>query len=200
MAKRIIFIAVLFILLISVTAYSANSKLYPKAFMPEPLLGSKNAKVEVITYFGFQDPYSGILFNDTLKQIRQDYSPNEVSIRFVNRPFEFHNNSNISAYAGECANRQGSFWEYADVLFAHRLELDANYLRIYAEDLGLNMKRFDHCFESNLVIKEVQSDLDFAVDNLEIYATPTIFINDIKLVGARPYSVFKATIDAELAS
>ena len=69
----------------------------------------------------------------------------------------------------------------------------------YASSLGLNTTQFDASLSSGKYAADVQNDFnDGRLYGVE--GTPTIFINDRKLVGALPLSEFQAAVDAELAN
>jgi protein-disulfide isomerase len=63
----------------------------------------------------------------------------------------------------------------------------------------LNVEQFDASMSSGKYAADVRNDFnDGRLYGVE--GTPTIFINDRKLVGALPFSDFQAAIDAELVS
>jgi len=69
----------------------------------------------------------------------------------------------------------------------------------YAQSLGLNATQFDASLSSGKYAADVQNDFnDGRLYGVE--GTPTIFINDRKLVGALPLSELQAAVDAELAN
>lgn len=69
----------------------------------------------------------------------------------------------------------------------------------YASSLGLNTEQFNTCLNSSKYRQEVLNDYnDGRLYGVE--GTPTIFINDRKLVGALPFSEFQAAVDAELVN
>jgi len=45
--------------------------------------------------------------------------------------------------------------------------------------------------------KEIERDVKLA-EGLDLYTTPTLFINGIKVTGDRPFDAYKAVIDQEL--
>jgi protein-disulfide isomerase len=78
-------------------------------------------------------------------------------------------------------------------------QLQGSKFEQYASSLGLNTEQFDACLSSGKYAADVQNDFnDGRLYGVE--GTPTIFINDRKLVGALPLSEFQAAVDAELAN
>lgn len=109
-----------------------------------------------------------------------------------------HNRATPAALAADCANEQGKFWEYHDKLFENQRALEDDNLRTYAQDVGLDMDKFNECYNS----KKYQSDIDTDVAEgraLGVTGTPAFFINGRFLSGAQPFDAFKAIIDEELA-
>jgi predicted DsbA family dithiol-disulfide isomerase len=70
--------------------------------------------------------------------------------------------------------------------------------RQYAEQLGINMEKFNSCLEEGKFKEEIQADFEYAAQ-LGVRSTPTFFINGIAVVGAQSYEVFQQVIERELA-
>jgi protein-disulfide isomerase len=68
----------------------------------------------------------------------------------------------------------------------------------WAADLGLNTQQFNSCVDSGKYRSEVQKYFSDG-QTAGVSGTPTFFVNGQKLVGAQPFSAFKAVIDQELA-
>ena len=131
----------------------------------------------------------------TLPQIKQAY---EGKIRFVFRNFPVHGQPAVkAAEAALCADDQGKFWEYQDLLFAHQSALDAASLKSYAAQLGLDTATFDQCLDEGEKTAEVQKDAQDA-RSYGVTGTPAFFINGRLVSGAQSFSVFQRAIDAAL--
>jgi protein-disulfide isomerase len=161
----------------------------------DPFIGGSDATVEIVEFSDFQCPFCARTV-PTVKQILDEYG-NQVKIVYKDFPLSFHQNAQKAAEVAECADDQGSFWEYHDVLFANQASLDTTSLKKYAQDLGLDTGQFNECLDSGKHTQEVLEDFNEG-RSLGISGTPTFFINGRKLVGAQPFSAFKAIIDQEL--
>lgn len=84
-----------------------------------PLLGSEKAKVTVIEFSDFQCPFCKQMFTNALSQIKKEYiDSGKIKFYYRHLPLtSIHPNAMIAAEASECANEQGKFWEYHDMLF-----------------------------------------------------------------------------------
>lgn len=86
-----------------------------------------------------------------------------------------------TACAAEAAARQGRFWEMHDSLYADQARLEDPHLWARAEQLGLDVERFDADRRSEAVVERVRRDFRAGV-RAGVATTPTFF------VAGRPHS------------
>ena len=176
-----------------------------------PSWGPADAKVTIIEFSDFEGRYCGAFAVQTLPQIRANYG-NKVRFVFMNAPLKKGYYAQKAAEAGECANAQGAFWPYHDLLFQNQQALTAllmpdvvESMKGYAAQLGLNTATFNDCLDSGKMAAAVQEDVLVsrkAVADAELtsFPVPSFFINGNYLSGAKTYDVFKQAIDAALAA
>jgi len=177
----------------------------------DPFKGNPNAPVTVVEFSDFQCPFCLRFYIQTLPAIEENYI-DTGKIKFVYRDFpidSIHPNARPVHIAAECADEQGKFWEYHDVLFENQGQWNrlssadlSSQLNRYATSMGLDSANFDSCLSSQSMADEVNADFLQAAQ-YGATGTPTFFIGNekdgfIKLVGAQPYAVFQAAIDAQL--
>jgi len=68
----------------------------------------------------------------------------------------------------------------------------------YAREIGLDVQRFIRDLDAKRHDAEIQRDLDLAI-KLDLYNTPTYFINGRRVIGNRPFDYLTTIIDEELA-
>ena len=164
----------------------------------DAVLGNKDAKVTIVEFSDYECPYCGRHFSETYPQIKKDYiDTGKVKIVFRDFPLSFHPNAQPAAEASECADEQGKFWEYHDALYQNQQILGSALYTQLAEQLGLDVQKFQQCIDSGRYRQEVQDDFAYG-SQIGVSGTPTFFINGIGLVGAQPYEAFKQVIEAEL--
>jgi protein-disulfide isomerase len=120
-------------------------------------------------------------------------------VRFVYKQFpleQIHQNAMNAAKASVAAGNQGKFWEMHDELFKISKNLAMDEIRKKAEEIGLDMKKFDADMASPETEKTVRADLD-AGRTVDVQGTPTMFING-KRVMNRSLEGMKAMVDEEL--
>ena len=113
-----------------------------------PSLGPANAPITLVEFGDFQCPYCRQWEQQTYQPLLAAYPG---KIRFVFRDFpltSIHPNAMPAAEAAQCANEQGKFWPYHDKLFGSETLSDDVYKQ-YAQDLGLDVTRFNACVSSH---------------------------------------------------
>ena len=163
----------------------------------DPSIGPANAPITIIEFSDYECPYCRRWHQEVFNRIREDY-PDQVRIVYRDFPLtSIHPEALPAAISADCANEQGAFWAYHDLLFSSS-ELSEDIYIQYATDLGLDVEKFKACIASGRYDDEVQGDLQYAT-NLGVSSTPTFFLNGLPVVGAQPYDVFKQVIEKELA-
>ena len=162
----------------------------------ENFFGPDNSTVTVTEFSDFECPFCGKAA-PTVEQLKEEYSGR---VRFVYKhfPLPSHSTAPKAAEAAECAGDQGKFWEMHDKMFANQKALFPNSLKSYAKDIGLNETAFSNCLDSGVMASRIQSDQQEG-NSFGVRATPTFFINNIKIEGAQPLSEFERIINSELA-
>jgi len=171
-----------------------------------PLLGNKDAKVKVVEFSDFQCPFCKRYFDDANKQITDTYSKTG-KITFAYRHFplnSIHPNAQKAAEASECANEQGKFWDYHDLLFNNQTTWSpltgtdvGNSFTDLARQLNLDTDQFRSCLDSDKYKKAVDTDAA-AGTAAQVDGTPTFFINGYRIVGAVPFATLQKVIEEEL--
>lgn len=148
--------------------------------------GSDDAKLKVFVYEDYSDQYSARLA-DTLEKIRQSYGQD---LTVVVRPF-WPGDSELSrqaALAVLCAGEQGKWKEMRALIFSQvkSRQFEAENIDPALGQLDLDEDDFRACLtneEKSERIDKVASE----AKGYGIIGTPTIFIGDEMVLGARPY-------------
>jgi len=162
----------------------------------DPALGPPDAPVTIIEFSDFHCPYCVRFQAETFPALMAAY-PDQI--RFVYRDFPVVGGYE-AAQAAECADEQGGFWPFHDLLFSGEYsDWTSDTYRAYAEQAGLDADELLACIDSGQMAAEVEADARYAA-GLGVTGTPTFFINGVPLVGAQPLQAFQQVIDAELAN
>ncbi|MBI2105935.1 DsbA family protein [Candidatus Woesearchaeota archaeon] len=165
----------------------------------DPVLGDKNAKLTIIEFSDFQCPFCKRARDDAIKQLEEQYIKTG-KVKLVYRDFpltSIHPMAQKSAEAAECADDQGKFWEYHDVIFERQASLSINSLKQWASELGLKTDDFNKCLDSGKYTNEVNKDASDA-QRAGGQGTPYFIIGNQPLSGAQPFAAFQAAIESQL--
>jgi Na+/H+ antiporter NhaA len=157
--------------------------------------GPLDASVTVVEYGDFQCPYCGRA-EPAVREIL-----GEADVRFVWRHLpltDVHPDAELAAQAAEAAGAQGRFWEMHDLLLAHQDHLRKTDLLAYAEELGLDVPRFQKELYSHAHLARVGHDVESA-DISGVSGTPTFFVDGRRQYGAFDESSLTSAIDAARA-
>jgi protein-disulfide isomerase len=126
-----------------------------------------------------------------------DVYKGKVRLVIKNYPYRYRDYSRGAAEASLAAKEQGKYWEMHDILIKRSPKLDRASLVGYAKELGLDVKRFSESIDGQKFKKEIDADLKLATE-MDLYNTPTFYINGRQVVGERPFEYLKKIIDEEL--
>ena len=168
----------------------------------DPVLGDENAPLTIVEFSDFQCPFCGAFRSQTFDQIKSQYI-DTGKVRFVYRDFpltSIHPNAQKAAEAAECADDQDKFWEYHDKIFDGQsvwASLGVSVFKQYAQELGLDSKKFNDCLDSGKYTNEVNKDAQDA-QNAGGRGTPFFIVGNTPVSGAQPFANFQVIIEAQL--
>jgi protein-disulfide isomerase len=100
-----------------------------------------------------------------------------------------------AAQAALAAHAQGKFWDYHDKIFKFYNQLSEQKLLAFAQELQLDVKKFNQDRTSVMVQNQIEQDLKLG-QFVGLTGTPTVYINGVKLESGSQ-NIFQM-IDAEL--
>ena len=126
----------------------------------------------------------------------------EGDVQLVLYPFTLNPTSEVATQAALCAGEQGKFWEFHSLLYARqeqwrRLPNPRQRLEEFAADIGVDTTALVSCVRSGRMLKLIDADKAYG-RSLGVRSTPTVFINDKRIVGAQQEGDFVRTIRQEL--
>jgi hypothetical protein len=163
------------------------------ALTAEKVKGSPMAPVTIVEFSDFQCPFCAAAYPELERLVRENQGT--VKLVFKHFPLSGHSRALPAARAAEAAALQGKFWEMHDLLFAQQKQLEDADLRRYAQQIGLDVERFERDFASPEVAAAVEADRAEG-HKLGLEGTPTVYVNGRKL--HEPLRVLPAYIAEEL--
>jgi protein-disulfide isomerase len=163
-------------------------------------LGNPNAPLTIVEYSDFLCPFCADAALHTVPRIEEEYiAAGKVKLMF--KHFVIHGEEAVvAAEASECASEQDAFWEYHDVLFLNNesVAFTSENLKRFAQGLGLDTEAFNACLDSKKYTDKLAADAAEA-RRRGVNSTPTFFVGQTKLEGAKSYAEFQKAIEDELA-
>lgn len=157
--------------------------------------GPDNALVTVIIFSDFQCPFSK-RSADSMVPLLKEYN-GKLRYVFKHYPLGMHRWAKQASYAAIAAEKQGKFWEYYAKLYTDVRNINEELLVRYAEDLKLDMEKFNVDRKSNETVERVKKDIALG-ENFGVRGTPTLFINGTRMVGSNSVKL-KASIEEHMA-
>lgn len=149
-------------------------------------------EIVIMVFSDFSCPYcskAAVILND----IRRLY-PSNVAIVFKHFPLKRVDSRMLPHEALLAAADQGMFWEMHDILFSRQQSHLRPDLEKYAAGMGIDMPRFRSDLDQHRYKDVILQDISEA-RALRVKATPTFFIEGLKLEGLQSLSTFQQIID-----
>jgi protein-disulfide isomerase len=156
--------------------------------------GNADAPIMLIEYADYECPYCQEV-QPVVDKILNEYK-GKIAFVFKDLPLPMHANAPKAAEAARCAETQGKFWEYHDLVLAKK-QLDLSKLKEYARDLKLDTANFDKCLDSGAKSELIAAELSEG-QALGLNGTPSFFINGRAVVGNLTVEQLRDIINEEL--
>jgi protein-disulfide isomerase len=137
----------------------------------------------ILEYGDYECPYSRQAFR-SIERVEREL---EGRVRFAFRHFpltQIHPHALAAAAAAEAAARQGRFWEMHTRLFHRQKALEAEDLRKYAREIGLELALFDRDRAGAEVAARIARDVESGEGSGVVLGTPTLFIDGVLHEGS----------------
>ena len=152
----------------------------------DPFIGPADAKV-VVRLFGDLECPACRLAEPNVRYAIGTYSDR---VKFIWDDFplmSIHKNARPAANAARCAQDQGRFWDYKDMLYAQQsgwetLRDPKESFVAFARQLNMDEAQFTSCYDSGKFDDRVLADVAEGNKNA-VDRTPTVFINQTRRFG-----------------
>ncbi|MBL0891545.1 MAG: thioredoxin domain-containing protein [Gemmatimonadaceae bacterium] len=213
------FLAVIGIILIaggagiwtSMTKKPVSIEAAPGAPLPEAqgyLRGNPDAPITIAEFADFECPGCGQFATLQGPDIKSRIiDAGLANFRFYDFPLTSIHPNTISAHmAAACASDQGKFWEMHDLIFAGQYDWNGQatsnprkFMDSYAQQLGLDMKAFGECFDTQKHLPRIQANAKMGTER-GVGSTPTLMINNRIYAGGLTADQIKKIVDSLVAA
>jgi protein-disulfide isomerase len=168
-----------------------------------PIIGNPNADITIVEFGDYQCTFCHKFHQETLNDIQINFIESG-KVNYVYRDFPLNGyDSVLASEATYCANEQGDYWEYHNILFDNWAGEKTGWINMgslteFGVKLGLNIAEFENCLNSHKYYQKVIDNENYA-KRIGINATPyfLIFNNEefIRIIGAQELEKFQNVID-----
>jgi len=152
-------------------------------------IGPAEAPVTIVEFSDFQCPFCrGMAAR--LDSLRNEF-PHQVAVVYRHFPLRIHPHAIAAARASECAGEQGRFWEMHDALYRGQDSIGQVKWARYASIAGVkDSLAFTGCMDRTVDDMGIREDTA-AGNRLGVTATPTLLINESRVVGSPPLEALR---------
>jgi len=172
-----------------------------------PILGNPDAPVTLVEFGDYQCHFCNVFFHSTEDDILKNYVETG-KVRMIFKDYNIIGPDSISASHGaHCADDQGLFWEYHDILYSNWTGENNGWassenLVKFAQEIDLDMDEWSECMKNKPYSQLILASNEDA-KNLGITGTPAFFVigsdgKTTRIFGAQPYEVFENIFEIEL--
>jgi protein-disulfide isomerase len=142
----------------------------------------------ILEYGDYECPYSRQAFR-AIERVEREL-PGRFRFAFRHFPLtQIHPHALAASASAEAAARQGRFWEMHELLFHRQKALEDDDLRSYANEVGLDLARFDHDRADADVMARIARDVASG-EASGVRGTPTLFIDGVLYQGGYDPAAF----------
>ena len=127
--------------------------------------------------------------------------PNDVRVVIKHFPLSFHKQAKKASLYALAAERQGKYHEMSNKIFENYRNLKSNedLPRQYAEELGLDMTKFDQDMKDPALEARIDKEINqLRQSGIARLSVPKFLVNGKEPQGKRDIANYSAIIDAEL--
>jgi len=172
---------------------ASESSILSEEVLGDFILGNPEAEVTMTEYTSHFCGHCANFHKDILPLLIDKYIKTG-KIKFI---FRYVSPLEISM-AINCAQEEGKFLEMSNHFFENIQEISsADDVKIVALQIISNQESFSECYDSNKYEEKIKGWFDKATE-VGVEGTPTFFVNDEKIVGNQPITIFEEAIERAL--
>ena len=150
-----------------------------------PTLGNPSAPIHIVEFLDYECPFC----RQSAPVLRAFMAKHMQDVYLVLRDFplaDIHPDAVNDALSAECVFAQMSdqrFWTYYDRLYASQEDQTVDDLRLYAQQIGVDLTAYDDCISRQTPLPKIQQSVQDGL-NAGVGGTPTFFFNGVRIQGA----------------
>ena len=172
-----------------------QARLFDLPINDSPIRGNPEAPLTLMEFGDYQSDYTARA-QHVVKRLLEEY---QESLRFVFKHYPItalHPQANEAALAALSGEKQDKTWEIHDLLLQNTRRLEPNLFLVLAQQLGMDLTKFDQDRRSLWALERLSADEKLAVQS-EVAGVPVFFLNGRRLSNWR-YDYVKTQMEKQL--
>lgn len=170
--------------------------------LPDIVLGAPDAPVTVIEYASMTCPHCASFHETTFVELKEEYI-DTGKVKFILREFPFDPWAAAVFMLARCSG--DNYHATVDLFFETQrqwaVQDDAlGKIQQIAQQAGISGDRFRECLSDQQLLDGINAVKDHGYRELGVDATPTLFVEGVKVEGDRSMAALRRLIDPKLGS
>jgi protein-disulfide isomerase len=166
--------------------------------LPDMVLGSATAPITVVEYSSLTCPHCAAFAENVFPMLQSKYI-DTGKVRFVSREFPLDVKAAAASILARCVAKEDAskFFDVTMMIFRRQQELvehATDTLTDIGAKYGMSQQDVEGCVKDDAALDKLQADQTFAFSHLKVEATPTFFINGVKVKGSMSFEEFEAKL------
>jgi protein-disulfide isomerase len=170
--------------------------------LPDMALGHTKAPITIVEYSSMTCPHCAAFEENVFPMLQSKYI-DTGKVRFVSREFPLDIKAAAASMLARCAANGDAprYFEATTMLFKQQgplMDRTTDTLKAVGGRFGMNEQAVEACVRDQALLDKLTADQRFALDELQVDATPTFFINGERLKGSMSFEEFEAKLSVHL--
>jgi protein-disulfide isomerase len=189
----------------SASAFAQNfsaAELHAAPALGDRTLGSDDAKVVVVEYASATCPHCAAFHTGVFRELKSEFI-DTGKIRFISREFPLDDMALAGFMVARCVP-DDKYFGMLDLIYEQQKtwagpNARAELLKM-AKLAGLGEAEFDACLKNEELAKGILAIRKDGAEKFDVKATPTFYVNGVKLEGGNDIASFRKAIEAAASS
>jgi protein-disulfide isomerase len=143
-----------------------------------PFQGKADATVTMLEFSDYQCPYCASFNRKVIPTLVKEYV-DTGKLKYVIHEYpaeKIHPHATNASMAALCAGDQDKYWEMHNLMFENQGQLGIEYLKDYAETIGLDTASFNECLDSKKYLKQITDGIASSKKRFGVRVTPSLML------------------------
>jgi protein-disulfide isomerase len=175
-----------------------NALMQPGA-LPDNVTGNADAPVTIVEYSSMTCPHCAAFHKEVLPELKKKYIETG-KVKYIVREFPLDNVAVTAAMLARCVE-PAKYLDFVDLLYQRQeawafKDEPLPELAKFAKQVGFTEERFNQCIGDQKTLEHINATRDRGSKEFKVRATPSFFVNGMRVKGAATIQKFDELIAA----